>query len=62
MSEKKMTDEELAKISGAGDKTTSEPSARVTSPDPVDDSGGPGNPGDIDTDVPPADPADLNRN
>jgi len=58
MSEKKMTDEELAKISGAGDrKPVSGPELPE---DPVDGGGG-GGPGDVDTETPPADPADLNR-
>lgn len=59
MSEKKMTDEELAKIAGAGDK------GAATTPELITDEGGGdgggGGHGDVDTQTPPADPADLNR-
>ena len=58
MSEKKMTDDELAKISGAGDKSLDPPAPEL---DPAAGDGGGGQPGELDNESPGADPADFQR-
>jgi bacteriocin-like protein len=60
MSEKKMTDEELAKISGAGDEKTSQPK---TPPPGLPGGGGGGgeDDGEISTDAPGGDIQDFQK-
>ena len=58
MSEKKMTDEELAKISGAGEKATAKPSDPNL---PPAGGGGGGDDGEVSTDAPGGEIQDFQR-
>jgi bacteriocin-like protein len=58
MSEKKMTDEELAKISGAGDK---KPVGEHELSVGDEGSGGGGGQGEVDADAPGSEPSDFQR-